>query len=434
MRLNQTFTRRQCLQTLTAGTLAGQLANPVFSLAEEVEAAQTVKPKPVAAIITKYEKRLHGDVIVGKILEGWKQDGGAGPALRLASMYVDQSSPDDLGHLMSVKHNVPVFSTIEETMTLGGNEIQVEGVISVAEHGNYPWNEKQQHLYPRRRFFEEITDTFQKYGRVVPVFSDKHLGPVWSDAKWMYDRGCQLNIPMMAGSSLPVSFRRPEISLPLGCEIEAAIGIGYSGLDIYGSHTLDCFQSVIERRRSTQMGVEWVQYLQGDAMWQVMDKGVIRKDVFEAALAVLPKQGIEPDPRKGPRNSLFLIQYTDGLLGAIFMLPDCVQGISTAIKLKHEPQPLATYFVEKFLDNLPHFAYLMKAIERMMHTGRPSYPVERTLLSSGILDRALTSRMQNSEKLMCPELAINYEAVDYPYAPNPRLDSNPTLPLSEALG
>ena len=37
-----------------------------------------------------------------------------------------------------------------------------------------------------------------------------------------------MKFPFMAGSSLPVSFREPEIVVPLDSEMEAAVGIGYS--------------------------------------------------------------------------------------------------------------------------------------------------------------------------------------------------------------
>jgi hypothetical protein len=414
------FTRRDCL--IHGAALVGTAFAP-GSRADEKK-PKLVKPRPVAAVVTVYRHNSHADVILGKILEGWRQDDGAGPALALVSMYIDQFPRDDIGRKMARKHGVPIFDSIEKAVTVGDDKILVEGVISIGEHGDYPTNKLGQKLHPRRRFFEEITAAFEKYGRVVPVFSDKHLGPVWSDAKWMYDRAAKLKIPFMAGSSLPVTFRTPKITVPMGCQIESAVGIGYSGLDIYGSHALDCYQSLVERRRGAEKGVKWVQFLQGPAMWKAVDDGVVARDVLEAAFEVVPKVG-KKDMRKDDQAALFLFQYADGLLGAQFML-QCVSRTAVALKLKGQRRPIATGFEERAEPRHPHFAYLLKAIEAMIHTGRPSYPAERTLLTSGILDRALTSRAGKGEKLDTPELAVAYKPVDYPHAPSPDLLAAPT--------
>lgn len=387
--------------------------------------AMPVKTRSVAAVITEYRTRSHADVLLGKILDGWKQDGGPGPALKLVSLYVDQFPDNDLARSLAKKHGFPIFDTIEKAVTVGGKSIPVDGVISIGEHGDYPTNDKGQKLHPRRRFFEEITDAFKKYDRVVPVFSDKHLGPVWSDALWMYERAKAMKVPFMAGSSLPLSFRDPDLSIPMNSEIEAAVGIGYDGLDIYGSHALDCYQGMVERRRGSEKGVKWVQGLSGKAMWKAIDNGVIAKDVLEAALDVLPgrKAG---DIRKDPKSTLFLFQYEDGIQGAVLMLPTFVGGTSVGIKLKGKPKPLATRYEERPDPHFPHFAYLLKAIERMIVTGKPSYPIEHTLLTSGILDRAITSLYDGQKRLNTPELAIAYTPVDYPHAPKPDLLSDPT--------
>jgi hypothetical protein len=415
-------TRRECLTALPAGAATMALGHDLWS--QEAP----VPPKSVAVVATIYRPGSHADVIVGKILEGWNQDGGPGPALKLASMYVEQFPEDDLARSMAQKHGFPIFDSIEKAVTGGGNSIPVDGVISIAEHGNYPFNDRGQHLYPRRRFFREITDAFRRYRRVVPVFTDKHLGPPWPDARWMYRRARAMQIPLMAGSSLPVSYRSPSIDVPMGCEMESAVGIGYDGLDIYGSHALDSYQCLVERRRHAEAGVKWVQYFEDDAVWNALGEGLVPQAVFDAARAVIPAADGSVPYKQAPRAALFLFRYHDGFLGAQFMLQS-VGRTSVAVKLKGQAEPLATQFEERPDPHHPHFAYLLKGIERMIHSGQPSYPVERTLLTSGILDRAIKSRIKGGRRLATPELAIRYQPVDYPHAPLPPLQDSPLAPL-----
>ena len=419
------ISRRNCLKAA-----ALPLAVPLNSICEEYLSNtcndfnnSRIARKKVAAVITVYFKGSHADVILGKIMDGWKQDGGPGPALELTSVYMDQTLKTDIGRDTLAKHGIPVFDSIEKALTVGGNNIPVDGVICIGEHGNYPFNAKGQQLYPRRRFFTEITDTFEKYGKVVPVFHDKHIGPVWDDARWMYDRARSLKVPFMAGSSLPLAFRKPEIDLPAGSDIQTAVGIGYSGLDIYGIHALEFFQYYMERRRGSETGVKSVQFLSGDAIWQAVDSGRVSQAALDAAFRVVPKQG-NPDIRQDKNAGLFLFDYVDGTPGAIFML-SCVQGTSMGIQLKGKAEPLAVAVEERTEPRYPHFAYLLKAVEKMIHSGKATYPVERTLLTAGILDRVLTSRHEGNRLIETPELKINYNPVVYPHAPHVDLLADP---------
>jgi hypothetical protein len=384
-------------------------------------------PKKVAAIITEYRPRSHADVIVGKILEGFDQKGGKGPDLQVATMYVDQFPTGDMSRDLAKKHGFTIHPSIAEALTGGGTKLAVEGVLNIGEHGKYPFNDKGQHLYPRRRFFEEVTKTFEKCKQVVPVFNDKHLEAAWDDAKWMYDKARELFIPFMAGSSLPVAWRKPPLKLPMGCEITEAIALGYAGTESYGFHTLETLQCMVERRKGFETGVNAVQYLTGEAMWKALDDGRWSREILEAGLAHIParnKGNYRELCLKNKDAGVFLIEYRDGLKAAAAMLnglsfdgPSGAFGF--AAKLKGETQPVATHFYLQNTVPYGHFAYLVKAIESMIHTGHPAYPVERTLLTTGILDAIMTGRHEQGKRLETPYLAIKYQTRDWPFATDP---------------
>lgn len=385
------------------------------------------EPKKVAAIITVYRRHSHADVIVGKILEGFNYDGGAGPNLRLVSMYVDQFPKGDMSRALAQKYNVKIFNTIEEAITLGEKRVAVDGVLSIGEHGEYPYNDKGQHLYPRRRFFEAITYTFFKYNRSVPVFNDKHLAASWTDAKWMYDRARELFVPFLAGSSIPLTWRRPPLQLPRNCNLVEAVAVGYGGVESYGFHTLEGLQCMVERRKGGETGVKSVQCLQGEEMWKAMDQGRWSKTLLEAALARVPAHA-KGDYRvltaKAKDACVFLLEYRDGFKAAAAIMNGYVyEGDGGAFcfagQLRGEPQPVSTQFYMQQPDPFAHFTYLVKAIDATIQTGHAVYPVERTLLTTGVLDAAMTSRFEKGTLKETPHLAIKYQPSDWPFAQDP---------------
>jgi hypothetical protein len=383
--------------------------------------------KKVAGIVTEYRLHSHADVILTKILEGYNHDGGPGPNLQLVSLYVDQFPASDMSRELAKKHQFTIYDTIEGALTLGGKQLAVDGVLSIGEHGNYPANARGQRLYPRRRFFAAVVNTFVKCKKSVPVFTDKHLSATWADARWIYDEARELFVPLMAGSSLPLTWRRPPLQLPRGCALTEAVQVGYGPLEAYGFHALESLQCMVERRKGGESGVRSVQCLQGEAMWKALDAGRWSKRLLEAALERVPAHA-DGDYRaptaKSPDAGLFLIEYRDGLRAAVAMLNGWVSegdggAFCFAGQVSGQEKPRATHFYLQQPDPYAHFGYLLRAIDAMIRTGHAVYPVERTLLTSGILDAIMISRAEKYRRIDTPHLDVRYQPTDWPFATGP---------------
>src|SRR4051812_5994121 len=228
--------------------------------AASVLSAQTDRPKRIAIVTTIYRYLSHGQHMGDRFLVGYPYAGAwQKPDLKVVSLYVDQHPEGDLSQARAKEFGFQVYPTIAETLRCGGDKLAVDAVLVIGEHGDYPSNEKGQKLYPRYEFFKQITDVFRKDGRAVPVFNDKHLSWKWEWALEMVETARKLNVPFLAGSSLPVTWRLPAVDLPYGAEVEEALCLAHGGVDSYDFHALEAIQCVVERRKGGETGVAAVQ-------------------------------------------------------------------------------------------------------------------------------------------------------------------------------
>ena len=206
--------RREILQTV-GGTSASLLMGAATGKLSFATAAQK-RPK-IAAAITEFTFRSHAHVILENFLEPYYFNGQlTDPGVDVVSFYIDQFPGDrDMAKDVAAQYGIKIYPTIEGALCQGGSTLAVDGVLSIAEHGNYPVNEKGQRQYPRKRFFDEITAVMKRSGRSVPLFNDKHLSYRTDWSQEMYDTTQQLKIPFMAGGSVPLAQRRRHWSCPM---------------------------------------------------------------------------------------------------------------------------------------------------------------------------------------------------------------------------
>jgi hypothetical protein len=373
-----------------------------------------VKVPRVAAITTEYRQNSHADLLVSRLFRTDTLDGkGQIPAMELASVFTDQVPQNDSSRGFAGDYGFEFAKDVPSALTNTKGEIDIDGVMLIAEHGNYGESDTGQIVYPKRKIFAEMVDVMERRKEIKPVFFDKHLSDNWSDAKWIYDRAKELKIPMMAGSVLPVLWRYPPIDVRRGEPVQEIVAISYHRLDSYGFHALEMIQSLAERRKGDESGVRSVQCLVGNAVWEAGEKGIYSKDLLDKALRCLKERPLPEGydlKRLVPEPVLFVIEYMDGLRASVLTLNGAVAEWAVAWKSSDRDQPMATLFWTQEMRPFQHFNYQLLGIEKMVQTGKPTWPLERTLLTTGLLDALLVSKRDGGKIIETPWLAFSYQS------------------------
>jgi hypothetical protein len=412
--------RREFLEA--AGALAG--------LGAIGRAAEPGKARlKIAAVTTAYHYLSHAYHIVGRFLDGFDLHDGKGlhrPDFDVASLFLEQTPSNDLGRDKARRHEVRLSPNVADALMLGTGKVAVDGILLIAEHGDYPFNPKLQKLYPRGKLFREILDVLKTFDVSVPIFVDKHLSYDPTEARRMYDAARVAKIPLMAGSSLPVTWRLPELELPIGFPGKEAVVASRGEIEIFGFHALESLQCMVERRdrKGHPQGVAAVTCFQGPAVWEAQDRGIWSKDLLLAALS--RSHTLNPgDVRQNTRDFVppsgrpsflsepiaFVVEYVDGFRGTALILNGHVDDTTIGLRLDRAVDPVAsTLFYLPAPPGARFFDPLVLRIEDFFKTGRPPYPVERTLLTGGMLDALLESRLLEGRRVETSALAsIDYE-------------------------
>jgi hypothetical protein len=402
---------------------AAVLGTPLIRGAEQVASRR----KRLAVVTTLWNYRSHAWHMAERFLGGYPLRGKwHRPEIDVVSAYVDQQPDGDLSRSRAAESGFTIYPTVAEALRCGGDKLAVDAVLLIGEHGDYPVNEIGQKQYPRYQLFKQIVDVFRADGSSTPVFNDKHLSWKFEWAKEMVDTAREMNFPFLAGSSLPVTWRMPSIDMPYGAEVEEVLGVAMGPVDIYDFHALEMIQCMAERRKGGETGVVAMHALRGDSVWEALAAGNWQAGGWDARLfeACLSRSHTLAQPEsyshryptveqmrtwvKAPVAYRF--EYADGLRGTMLQLNGLVDDFTFAARLKGESEPLSTLFQLPPNPNVVYSAALMSKAEEMFMTGKAPYPVERTLLTSGMVQMGLTSLARGQTRIETPHLDVRYQA------------------------
>lgn len=214
--------------------------------------------------------------------------------------------------------------------------------------------------------------------------------------------------------------------MPFGAEVEEVICVAIGGVDSYDFHALETIQCMAERRRGGETGVAWLHALRGESVWAAMQAGSWKSGgwdpgLFEACLCRSQTLGqarsgfAHRHPTEDEIHQLvkdpvaYRFEYNDGLRATMLLLNGLVGDFNFAARLRGNGEPLSTLFYLPPNPNVGYSAILMSKVESLFLTGKPPFPVERTLLTTGLVAAAMQSLASGQKRLDTLHLAVRYQ-------------------------
>lgn len=407
--------RRELMASTMLGMMSGMALPSIATAQTGPNAGNVASPrKPrVAAINSIYRLRSHAYHIAGRFIYGYTRNGfHHQPPFELVRMWNHQQPENDLGPRVCKTHGIELCQSIPEALG-EKNGMDVDAILLIIEHGDYPVNERGQVLYPRYDFFSQIVDVFKRTGRCVPVFVDKHLSYDHRLAAKMVATAKDMKFGLMAGSSLPVTWRRPEIEPTLGTPFKEAVvtfGFDRGSVEIYLFHAFEVLQSMWERRRGGETGVKSVTFLQGNDVWKAADEGRWSWNLMNAALSRCASTNTGPVRENVLNPQAVLVEYLDGTRACILNLIEQTSEFAFAASIDGRHEPLSSCFYLPAPPGARFFDPLTFNIEKFFASGVSPYPVERTLLTSTLTDFATLSNHRGGKSISDPAMEIKYQA------------------------
>jgi len=182
----------------------------------------------------------------------------------------------------------------------------------------------------------------------------------------------------------------------------------------------------VERRPGGERGVKWVQAYRGENFWKASKDAVWPRDLVEAALSrshtLTPARpgfnDIFPsidDMRRLVKDPVaYRYEHEDGLKCTMLLMNGLVKDFNFAASLEGRSEPFSTQMYLPMPDGRTtlanFFSPLVNGMEQMFLTGKPTYPVERTLLTTGLTAAGVESLYRKQARYDTPHLAIAYQA------------------------
>jgi hypothetical protein len=401
-----------------------------------------------AAVVNEFWPGSHADLLVGRLHDGyellWTP---TEPLSALEVMHVLDPGPTDVGAERAETWGVRRAADISGALSASGEGVDVDGVVLIAERN--PRSGRPEEVDERGRpkdrrheLFMQVARACEQSGKSVPVFLDKHLGNSWTEISEIHETARRLSIPLLAGSSIPVTVRCPPVEVPFGSRVEEAVVVATGAGEPPIFHPLELVQSMIERRAGFESGVASVRFVSGERFWDAFTNGGLwSRELADAAIEAVPHfaggareyykrypTGSDADTATPPRGreEAVVVDYNDGTRVTVLLLTGFMLRRAVALRVAESPDPVVTWTpTGSKLSDVPmlgaevarpgqkkpptwNFDHLAAFVDRFLVTGRSPFPLERTVLTSGILDAAISSRRLGGAAVETPHLHISY--------------------------